>query len=186
MDSVKKAKTTYIAYSIALIVSSVFFIIFPDIIDKTIAYITGFVILVCGIIKILDYFVNDTYGLAFQFDLAMGIFTIIIGLILLFHPGEIIKFINIVIGIFVILDGAFKIQTAKEAKQFGIKKWWMILLLAIITVLTGVILIFITVNSIKILTILLGLALFADGFENLFVALLTVKLVRRCGPVNKL
>jgi hypothetical protein len=31
------------------------------------------VALVCGLVKMSGYFINDTYGLAFQFDFALGI-----------------------------------------------------------------------------------------------------------------
>lgn len=185
MTAVKKAKISYIAYSSVLIICGLMLIVFPVYIKDFIEYFIGAVILVCGIVKLIDYFVNDSYGLAFQFDFAMGIFTILIGLIVLIHPGEVIKFINIVIGIFVILDGTFKLQTAKEAKQFGLKAWNRILISAIIASAAGLFLIFQPFESVRLLNILLGVAILADGAENLIVALYTVRLIRRNGKVNE-
>lgn len=184
MNAVTKAKISYMAYSSVLALCGTVFILLPEIFNKSKIYIIGGILLLCGIVKVIDYFINDTYGLAFQFDFAMGIFTILIGLILLLHPGEIKKFINIVIGIFAILDAAFKLQTAKDAKQFGMKYWNIILIAAMVVLTTGTLLIFLPLKSIASVVVLIGTTLIAIGIENLVVALYTVKLIRRSGPIN--
>ncbi|QSX06918.1 DUF308 domain-containing protein [Sedimentibacter sp. zth1] len=182
MDSVKKAKTAYVAYSIVLIALGILLIFLTEATELTLCYIVGLITLICGIIKFISYFVNDTYGLAFQFDFALGIFTMLIGLVLILHPKNILVFLNVVIGIFVIIDGTFKLQTAKEARQFGLDNWWLILILAIITAIVGLLLIFNPFEGVLALSVIIGIALIADGIENLCVAIYTIKLVKRFLP----
>jgi len=185
MDSVKKARIAYIIYSAVIMVLGILLMIFPEISSTTITYIVGSIIVLCGLVKLILYFVNDSYGLAFQFDFALGIFTMLIGTILLLHPKNTLAFLNVVIGVFVMIDGALKLQTSKEARSFGIKNWLAILVLSILTLCVGLIMVLEPFEGAIALTAILGIALFADGIENLLVALYTIKLVKRIGSVNK-
>ena len=83
--------------------------------------------------------------------------------------------IPISIGIFMLFDGAFKLQTTIDAKRFGIKYWWLILTLAILTCACGFLLIFNPFDGIRIIAIMLGISLVVDGIQNLCVAAYTVK-----------
>lgn len=179
MKSIKKAKIAYIAYSLALMALGIAIIIFPSISVGTTIYALGGLLVVCGIVRFLNYFSKDSYGLAFQFDFALGIFTVLMGAIILFHPKGTIAFVNVLIGIFVIIDGTFKLQTAKDAKEFGLKNWWLILVCAIITAITGMILVFNPFEGAIAMAIALGIALISAGIENLCVAIYTVKLIKQ-------
>lgn len=178
-SSVKKAKIAYISYSLALVALGIIMMFMTENQIEILARITGVVLLCCGVIKFIDYFTNDAYGLAFQFDFALGIFTAITGLLLLICPNEVLTFVNIIIGIFIIVDGTMKLQTAKEAKHFGMNYWWLILLLAVLTTLAGILLVINPLKAAIALTVVCGAALVFDGLENLYVALYTVKLVKQ-------
>ena len=183
MINVKKTKAAYITYSIVLIALGAALMLMPEISTKIICYIMGAIVLVCGITKIIAYFTNDAYGLAFQFDLALGIITVIVAIILLVHPKGIISFIDLLIGLFILIDGAFKLQIAIEAKSFGLKRWWAILLISVLTVLAGILLMLNPFDGAIALIRLIGIAFLIDGIENLIVALYTVKLVKRFSPI---
>ena len=81
----------------------------------------------------------------------------------------------VIIGVFVLLDGSFKIQTARDAKIFGLHGWWGILVLAILTCLGGLFLIINPFSGAVALMILLGATLIMDGIQNLCVVAYTVK-----------
>ena len=51
-----------------------------------------------GAEKIIGYFSRDMYRLAFQFDLALGIFVAIIGVILLLRPGRVLERVDFIVG----------------------------------------------------------------------------------------
>ncbi|MGN0114838.1 MAG: HdeD family acid-resistance protein [Acutalibacteraceae bacterium] len=182
--SVKRAKAAYITYSAVLLALGITMLFIGESQIVLLAKITGGVLLCCGIVKFIAYFTNDAYGLAFQFDFALGIFTVIMGLLLLIYPKSVLQIANILIGIFVIVDGAFKLQTAKDAKTFGMKYWWMILIFALITTLAGLFVVFNPLKATLAITAVCGIALIADGIENLYTAIYTVRLIKRINNLD--
>ena len=92
------------------------------------------------------------------------------------------NFICIAAGVSILADGLFKIQIAIDARRFGIRDWWLILLLAVVTGGVGLLLVFRPWESVQVLTVLLGAALLAEGVLNLCVALSTVKIVKNQRP----
>ena len=178
MNLVKKAKNAYIIASIGIIVLGLILIINPGMSAMTLCYILGIMFIAFGVIKLIGFFSKDQFRLAFQFDLALGIFSIVAGLLIAFKAEEVIMILQVVIGIVIVIDGVFKLQTAIDAKHFGIKMWYMILMLALLSVAAGVFLIINPYEAAKAVMIVTGIAFLVDGIQNLFVVLCTVKSVQ--------
>ena len=142
----------------------------------------GIGMVVCGAVKLGGYFSRDLFRLAFQYDLAFGILLAAVGVITLCHPGEAMTFLCVMFGIPVLADGLFKIQIAMDSRQFGIRNWWLVLVLAALTCVVGVVLVFRPMTGVRALTALMGLSLLCDGVLNLSVALCTVKIVDHQRP----
>lgn len=175
MEFIKRTKKAYLILSSALIFFGICLIIWPEISAKTLCIVTGAVIAVFGVVKLLGYFSNDRFGLAFQFDFALGIFLIIAGILMIIHPKNIITSLPIIFGVFILIDGAFKLQTATDAKRFGLQKWWAIIILAVLTCIFGGLLILNPFESAITFTVIFGITLIIDGIQNLCVAAYTVK-----------
>ena len=77
-------------------------------------------------------------------------------------------------------DGLFKVQITVDAKPFGIRQWWLILAVALVTAAAGIVLVVRPGESARTLMILMGVSLLAEGLLNLIVALSTGKILR--GP----
>ena len=75
MKLIRYAKAGYILTAAALVVLGVILAVWPEMSMLIIGYAVGAILLVCGIVRILGYFSKDLFSLAFQFDLALGIFT---------------------------------------------------------------------------------------------------------------
>ena len=76
----------------------------------------------------------------------------------------------------------FKIQIAVDSKAFGIGKWWLIFISAILTGCIGLILIFRPAETTVVAMTLLGAALLLDGIMSLITVLSTVKIIRHQQP----
>ena len=72
----------------------------------------GVFLIVYGVTKLSGYFAKDLFQLAFQFDLALGIVSIVLGIIIIEKSEYIIEILSTAIGIFMLVDAALKIQTA--------------------------------------------------------------------------
>lgn len=175
MNLIRRAKNAYIAISIVMILLGLLLVIWPEISLSMFCYMIGIVLVVAGVIKLFGYFSKDLYRLAFQFDLAFGIVSILMGAVFIAHPEHILAIVPTIMGVVILADGAFKIQTACDAKRFGLSTWWMIVVLAVLTSCCGLLLIFKPFEGAIAMMILLGVTLLVDGIQNLWVAIYTVK-----------
>lgn len=176
------AKTGYIVMSLVFCVTGVLFILRPELSAVAISRALGIAMIVFGVIKLVGYFSRDLFRLAFQYDLGFGLLLIALGALVLARPNRVLDFIFIALGIAILADGLFKVQIAMDARQFGISAWWLTLVLAVVTGVVGLALVFRPWDSARLLTVLLGAALLAEGILNLCVAVSTVKIVHHQRP----
>lgn len=176
------AKIGYIVMSVMFCIAGALFIALPDISITMIGISMGIAMIVFGIVKLVGYFSRDLFRLAFQFDLELGILLLVLGLIVLIRPDDLMTFICIALGISILTDGLFKAQIALDSKRFGIKSWWVILALAVVTGTIGVFLIFRSAKSAQFLTVLLGVSILAEGILNLYTVISTVLIIKHQQP----
>lgn len=181
-NRLRAAKLGYIIISIALCVLGVILITVPDFSAVLLCSIGGIIMILFGGVKILGYCSKDLYRLAFQHDLAFGILLIALGAVMIFRTNPVITILCMILGIYVLADGLLKIQIAIDSKAFGIRKWWLILSIAILTGITGFLLIFRPSESTRMIMILFGITLLAEGILNLITILTAVKIIRHQLP----
>ena len=172
------AKIGYIVMSVLFCAAGILFIAAPELSVSIIGVCIGVAMILFGIVKLIGYFSKDLFRLAFQFDLEFGILMMILGVIVLFNPKNLMAFICVALGISILLDGLFKIRIAMDSKQFGLKSWWLILALAIITGVFGMFLIFDSVIGAQALSVFLGLTLLSEGVLNLYTVISTVLIIK--------
>ena len=177
MEWIKRAKSTYIAVSVIMVILGAVLMLNPGLSMLTLCYLIGGLMVIFGITRLVGYFSKDLFRLAFQFDLALGIFCMLAGIVILVHPNNIMKLLPVIIGLFVTIDGVFKMQTAIDSKRFGLKRWYAILVLAAVTCVFGLLLIIDPFAGGKALMIFFGATMMIDGIQNLCVVLYTVKTV---------
>ena len=178
----KTAKIGYIVMSVLFCVLGVVLLFTPGVSALWIGRLLGIGLILFGAIKLVGYFSRDLFRLAFQYDLAFGLLLMVLGIVTLSHPGDALSFLCVMFGIPVLADGLFKIQIAMDSRQFGIRNWWLVLVLAALTCVVGVVLVFRPMTGVWALTALMGLSLLCDGVLNLSVALCTVKIVDHQRP----
>lgn len=176
------AKTGYIVMSIVFSMIGVLLIAMPDTSAKVIGLSVGIAMIVFGAVRLVGYFSKDLFRLAFQFDLGFGILMLALGVIVLTKPENLMPFLGVALGISVLIDSLFKIQIALDSKQFGIKSWWLIFSMAIITGIMGLILITHSAVGAQLLTILLGISFIIEGVLNLCTVVNTVLIVKNQKP----
>lgn len=174
MKLLKGTKWIYAALCSLFVLIGIGLVIFPEISAAAVGYIVGGLVLAFGIIRIIGYFTNDLYKIAFQFDLALGIFASIVGIAFLLHPKWLVSALPISLGLLILVNGLFSVQSAIDAKKFGISRWKLLLFFAVATVIIGVILVFNPYRTALVITRLSGVAIAVSGIEKLIVALSTI------------
>lgn len=172
------AKTGCIVMSVLFCALGALLLFMPELSASLIGILIAAMLIVFGLIKLTGYFSRDLYRLAFQYDLAIGILLVALGLMLLTKPGRAMDFMCLILGIAVASDGFFKIQMSLDAKRFGLSTWWLILILGVIAGIAGLAAAFHPVEGTKVLMMLLGASLLAEGLLTLSVTLCAVKIIR--------
>lgn len=183
MSLIKTLKVVFALISVGLMVLGVCLMIWPGASAEVICMAMGILAIIYGVVRMVGYFCNDLYRLAFQFDLAVGLLSILGGGVLLLRSDRVMVYLPILIGVFLLVDSVLRFQTAIDAKAFGMRKWWVILVAAVLGAGIGVWLLVRPGESAAGLVRLLGLALAIDGGENLLAGLYTVKTPRRSAAV---
>ena len=176
------AKTGYIVMSLVFCAAGIACIANPGLSAAVIGRVLGAAMILFGAVKLVGYCSRDLYRLAFQYDLGFGLLLIALGALVLLRPAGVLDFLFTALGIAVLTDGLYKVQIAVDAKRFCIPTWWLTLALAVAAGLIGLALVFRPWDSARLLTILLGTALLAEGILNLCVAVCTVKIVNHQQP----
>ena len=176
---IQTIKRSYIVISVLLCAIGLWMAFMPDLPLAAISIIIGMVLGVTGVVKLIGYLSRDLYQLAFQFDLAFGILLMALSAAMFLHPEHVISSLCIILGITILTDGLLKIQTSIDARRFGLGTWWLILLAAIPAGAAGMVLMLRPSRSAQTLTILMGVALLAEGILSLCVALCAVKVIKK-------
>ena len=79
------------------------------------------------------------------------------------------------IGFMEIINGAMRIQTAFDARRFGISRWWIMLAVAVLSVGIGGFLLFNPIKSSETILVIVGVSLLISGILHVITALITVK-----------
>ena len=173
LDIVEEMRVAHVIAALLLCLSGLFLLIWPEIGGLLARYVIGGCFVVLGAVRVLAYFSNDLYRLAFQYDLASGGFCAILGVLLIISPNSVQPALPYVIGAYVMMDALLKLQTALDAKLFGMKHWWGLMTSSIVlTVCAAALLVLKTqIDS----PILLPIVLILDGGEGIWNTLGTVR-----------
>lgn len=99
MHTLIRVKNAYTAMTICLIALGAALLFAPQLGLKTLCVVYGVFLIVYGVTKLSGYFAKDLFQLAFQFDLALGIVSIVLGIIIIEKSEYIIEILSTAIGI---------------------------------------------------------------------------------------
>jgi len=176
---VETAKTGYIIMSLLFCIMGVMLICIPDVFLDMIGKLLGGMLILFGLIRLVGYFSKDLFRLTFQYDLALGILLIALGVLMILKADNVVSFISVVHGIYAMADGLLKVQISFDAKDFGVRRWWMILFAAVITGAIGFLLVLRPFDGAALIIILSGISLLAEGILNLVTVMITVRVMKK-------
>lgn len=183
MNVVKQAKTSFICFSILSIILGVCLIIWPHVSAETICIVFGLILLLTGVLRIVFYFKGTVFGIPLYADLTAGFLILLVGALLIIHPGDAASLLPIVAGLSLIFDGAFKLQPSADLRRVGVKYWWYILILSILTSACGVLLVLNPFAGLTALMVALGVCLILDGIQNICTVAYVSRFIKKEMPI---
>ena len=160
-------KSGMMLLSIAYIVIGMMLLIMPQTSLLWICYAFGAVVLITGIVCLIQYARIRGTGFTAPFMLVGGVITAGLGIFTLAKPQVVASFLPVVFGIFIVVDGLSRIGSAIDlAKRKG-QKWWVLLLLSIVSVALGILLVLHPFGAAVSLVMVCGILLIVEGAMNL-------------------
>ena len=132
-----------------------------------------------GAAKLFGYFSNDLYRLAFQFDFAIGVFCELLVVLIFLLPETTFNYLPALVSVYILLDGLLKLQTSLDARRFGMRRWFIILLTALLLCLGGIFAVYTRFADLLHSVAIVGAVLIADGLENIWITAYTVRVRAR-------
>ena len=160
-------KSGMMLLSIAYIVIGMMLLIMPQTSLLWICYAFGAVVLITGIACLIQYARIRGTGFTAPFMLVGGVITAGLGIFTLAKPQVVASFLPVVFGIFIVVDGLSRIGSAIDlAKRKG-QKWWVLLLLSIVSVALGILLVLHPFGAAVSIVMVCGILLIVEGAMNL-------------------
>ncbi|HIR12843.1 MAG TPA: DUF308 domain-containing protein [Candidatus Choladousia intestinavium] len=167
MDEMKKFRRSYILLSALYVVLGIVLLVWPATSVRMICYILGFVMVVLGITYGILYFTKDRLSGVLQMDLVIGIVCLAFGAFILLNPEFLASVLPFAMGIILLLGAVVKFQSAWNMKRLGFKKWYLVMILALLMVLLAVLLLWNPFTEEKYMILYTGACLVLDGLTNL-------------------
>ena len=177
---VKLAKITNTAASFLIFLAGLMLIFLPSTeVTSLQRTVLAVLFLLTGAAKMIGYYSNDLYRLAFQFDFAIGILCALLAGLLAFLPQRVLPTLPVLLSVYVILDALLKLQIAMDARRFGMESWIAILCSSLLLGLGGLFALSALYSSFLTPSVAIGIALGLDGLQNAWITMHTVRVRAR-------
>jgi uncharacterized membrane protein HdeD (DUF308 family) len=175
----KNLKWNLVFLSFVYLALGAFLLLQPGIALNIVCYALGALVLLCAAVQLVRYFVAERGLFQSQITLVSGIVCLALGAFLILRSDVVVRILPILFGLFVVFDSLGRIQSALELRRCEYPSWKGVLLLALLSVVLGVIMIVNPFGTMETLVMAIGIILLIEGALNLLTTLYTAFAVRR-------
>ena len=146
-------------------------LLFPQMTTSVVFWGLAGVLIFMGAISLITYFRVATAKAVSGDGMASGLLLIVLGLIVGFARKTIASLLPVVFGLVLFIGGVFKTQGAFDLKRMGDERWFVILIGALFSLITGLIVLINPFGTLLTLMRVMGAFLLAEGVQDLLCAL---------------
>ena len=155
--------------SIVMIVFGLILLLWPGHTLEVAARVVGIGLLAGGALLGASWYRDRRRARISAVTLAESILAIAVGILLLIMPERVISLVPIIVGVLVALNGLVNLTQSLELRRVSYTRWQWPLVMAILTVLLGVLLVLNPLEPIKWAVMLIGAVLIFNGATNLYI-----------------
>lgn len=158
-----KLKWEKLVTAIVAIVLGIVFVADPNGSGDAVCKVAGVAMIVLAAAMLIRYFSSAQL---FPENLIFSAVLLLLGIFFIAKSGVVMTVLGLFFGIFLVIDGASKIRDGIDAAKAKIQGWWIWFLLALLTIVLGVLVMF----GESVMT-LLGVSLIVDGVSDIVTTL---------------
>lgn len=169
-QKIKNFKWGYLLFAILFTAAGLCFLSFPEDALKGVRIGIGVTAIVFAVAFLALTLANEERGFRFWAKMVLGGVAAICGGFMIFSPQGAFSYLTFVAGIYLMIDGSFKLQTAILSKRYRSAVWWIMLVLAAASISFGTVLVrvqFDFAEELAKVSKIIGIALMIDGIQNL-------------------
>lgn len=167
LEYLEKYERNSILGSLLIVIVSILLIAKPTAILTTVILILGIIAILDGLIHIISYIKTSKEIRSFSQELFEGFIEVIAGICLITFKDVFISMVPIIIGIWIILKSILKFQLALNLKNAEQQNWMSLLIVAIITLILGIIIIANPFKTAVTVTVISGVFLLITAISDL-------------------
>lgn len=158
-----KLKWEKLVTAIVVIVLGIVFVADPNGSGDAVCKVAGVAMIVLAAAMLIRYFSSAQL---FPENLIFSAVLLLLGIFFIAKSGVVMTVLGLFFGIFLVIDGASKIRDGIDAAKAKMQGWWIWFLLALLTIVLGVLVMF----GESVMT-LLGISLIVDGVSDIVTTL---------------
>lgn len=125
------------AVAVVYIVLGIAFLAMPELEVKHLCYLLAVCLILLGVLRIGDYFIQENYRNINQYGFSMGVLAIILGVCVVIRIEQFTDIFNLCLGIGILLTAVVKVQNAMDLQALKAEGFWGFLLVAVAMVICG-------------------------------------------------
>lgn len=165
----KKIKANVVVSAVLCIALGVVLILWPGMSVQIACRTIGAVLGIMGIGKVVGFFWVKDGSMFSRMNLILGIIIGIIGVWIFMQPDKIIAMVPILVGIIIVLHGVNNLEQTVKLCKGQYDKWWIALVLGLVTIGFGVLLICNPFAAVDTLVRAIGIFLVYDGASDIWI-----------------
>ena len=167
MKKVTSTKIYLVVTAVLLIVLGCLFLFRPAEGIVEVAWLAGVLLLVSGCFTLFFSLRSQAIMPNAGSTTLMSVLQIILGLMFLFNRGLTVATLILMFGMWIIVEGIQLAVLSFDYKKYGMKQWWLMLILGICSVVLGFFALLRPDVSSVTISILVGLAIISNGIVRL-------------------
>ena len=169
MKLLKKLKTNIVISALLCILLGIVLVVWPGLSMQIVCIAVGAVLLIGGGVRLAVYIMTRDGSVYAQINLIMGIVLAVVGIWILLQPDKVLAIIPIIVGIVIILHGVNNLRQAVTLCRDKYDKWWVALILGLLTVGFGVLLVIRPFEALDTVVMMIGISLIFDGISDIWI-----------------
>ena len=168
-EFLKGLKASYTVSAALCILFGLVLLIWPGTTTRIVCMLLGGVLLIYGAFQVVICLMNRERTFLSQGMLILGIVLSVIGLWILLRPDMIIMAVPVIVGVVILIHGVHNVIQAVDLQRENYDKWWLALLLGILTVAFGGMLVFNPFAAVEMAVRMIGISLIYDGVSDMWI-----------------
>lgn len=169
LDFLKSIKSNILITALLYMILGLVLVLYPDTSLTSVCAAVGFIVVFTGAGFLIGYFTGGMISWFGKIYLILGAIFVLLGAFLLSNPRGLVSLVPVICGLLLIYHGIENMRQAWELRGYGADRWWSPFLIAVVTIVLGIVVIKNPFGTMEMLMRIVGFCLIYDGLSNLVI-----------------